>query len=823
MALGVLAAALCLAGLAAPADEEQELIQVLQSERSPREKDAACARLKRIGTARAVPALAALLADEQLSHSARYALESMPWPEAGQALREAPGKTTGLTKVGIINSLAVRGDTQAVPALAKLVAEPARGASAGPADAGLAVTTAAAAALGQIGGPAALSTLDTALGNSTGPAKDAVIDALLRCANRLLASGDHAQALSVFQGIDQTRTKDFVRIAAYRGLILASGKNALGLMTEAIVSKDAPSRTAALQLVREVDAPGATEAFAKLLATVGPAVQVALIGGLAQRGDPAAAPAIASLAASAGVSPAAAATAEVRLAALNALGLLGDASAVPLLTQAAATGGSAEQAAARESLVRLRRGDVTAMLLTQLATAKPAEQAEAARALGARGDTAAVPKLLDLAQQEPDSARKAALQALGLLVDEPQLGPLVNLVLTAKADLPRAEAVEALNAACQRLQSRRGHFKLDPLVQGLATGPTEGRIALLPVCSQLVDPQVRSAFRAAVVDSDARVRAAATRALCDTTDAELLPDLVKVASTAPEENVRALAVGGCVRLTAQEETKLSNAQRVETLKALLATPLQPGQKRVVLAGLAGIPDLQALMLVEPLLAEPAVQTEAARAASQIATALPPSQSQAAAAVLRKALAATTDGPTRQAARAALNKLEADADFITAWQVTGPYRQEGQNFTALFDIAFPLETGSPQDVKWQTLPAGADPKRPWVMDLLKALGGEQCVAYARTWVHAEQPQTARLEIGSDDGVKVWLNGKVVHANNTSRALKPGADKVNVTLNSGWNLLLLKVTQNNQGWAFCARFLSPDGAHLEGVRFDANHSQ
>src|SRR5512140_1271871 len=83
---------------AAPAgtNEEQQLIQVLQSDAGPAEKDAACARLKWIGTARCVPALAALLPDEPLSHSARYALESLKAPAAGQALRWALDRTSGL-------------------------------------------------------------------------------------------------------------------------------------------------------------------------------------------------------------------------------------------------------------------------------------------------------------------------------------------------------------------------------------------------------------------------------------------------------------------------------------------------------------------------------------------------------------------------------------------------------------------------------------------------------------------------------------------------------------------------------------------------------
>ena len=188
--------------------------------------------------------------------------------------------------------------------------------------------------------------------------------------------------------------------------------------------------------------------------------------------------------------------------------------------------------------------------------------------------------------------------------------------------------------------------------------------------------------------------------------------------------------------------------------------------------------------------------------------------------MRKVVAVSPDAETRQAAQTVLKQIEATAGYVTAWQVAGPYRQDGKDYAALFDIAFAPERTETQDVHWQPLPAGADPARPWSMDLLKALGGEQCVAYARTGVHSDQERAARLEMGSDDGLKVWLNGSLVHANNTARPLTPGSDRVDVTLRQGWNTLVLKVTQNNLGWEFCSRIVGPDGSPLEGLGVDAS---
>jgi HEAT repeat protein len=87
-------------------------------------KAKACQRLAVVGDRAAVPALAALLANEQLSHYARTALEPMPGPEAGDALRAALGKAKGRLLVGVINSLGVRRDAKAIPALGSLLHGP---------------------------------------------------------------------------------------------------------------------------------------------------------------------------------------------------------------------------------------------------------------------------------------------------------------------------------------------------------------------------------------------------------------------------------------------------------------------------------------------------------------------------------------------------------------------------------------------------------------------------------------------------------------------------------------------------------------------------
>jgi HEAT repeat protein len=191
--------------------------------------------------------------------------------------------------------------------------------------------------------------------------------------------------------------------------------------------------------------------------------------------------------------------------------------------------------------------------------------------------------------------------------------------------------------------AKRGHLDSEPIAKAITTGSAEDKIALLPVCSGLTDADARAALRAALKDPDAGVRTAAGRALCDTKDAELLPDLAALVAGTNEEGVRTLAVGACVRLTTQEEgVKLSLQQRLGVLKQILSASVRADQKRLVLAGLGELQVPESLELVQPLLDDAEVKNEAAQATIKIAPALPNSQSAVAVAALKKAAEAASD-------------------------------------------------------------------------------------------------------------------------------------------------------------------------------------
>jgi CubicO group peptidase (beta-lactamase class C family) len=82
-----------------------------------------------------------------------------------------------------------------------------------------------------------------------------------------------------------------------------------------------------------------------------------------------------------------------------------------------------------------------------------------------------------------------------------------------------------------------------------------------------------------------------------------------------------------------------------------------------------------------------------------------------------------------------------------------------------------------------------------------------IAYA--WAEIDMPaQThALLGIGSDDAIKIWLNGTLIHDKWAVRAANPDEDVVPANFKRGKNQVLLKVLNLEGGWGFAFRLMGP----------------
>jgi HEAT repeat protein len=779
---------------------ERELAKLLESNVTLDCKSFICRQLWFIGTVNSVPAIAKLLLDEQTVDMACYAIGQNPSPEAGKALREAMDKAPPKVQVRIINLLGDRRDQQSVESLGKRVFDGDRE-----------IAEAAVAALGKIGGDQAGKILVEARAKGGPDLRLAVTDAYLRYAEYLLADGKKEQAVVIYKELTGAQEPPFIRGAAVRGLADVGGRDAVSLVVAALRDQDRMVRTTATGCVRTMQGQGVTELFAAELPGRPSDEQVLLIGALADRGDPIALRTITAVAGSPG--------ADVRKAALEAVGKLGDASSVGFLVDAATKStASDEKNAALNSLKLLRGSAVDDAIVKTMQNSKPDIRSALIEVLFDRNAVTAVPALLKEAANPDAKVCTTAFRALGRLADEKDLPAMVKLLVDLPADASRREAERAVIAIARKItdESKRAEAVLVVLHYDENLAPV--RCSLLRVLGGIANSKSLEALRAALEETNPQVRDTAIRELANWPDAAATEIVLGIFKNTQDQIHRLLALRGLVRLLALPEAGRSAQKTLEIYSQLLSDARGPDEKKLVLSGLANVSDPKALQLVHRCLDDEAVKAEAALAVVKIAGGICGSHPDQAKAALQKVIAGSTDDSLRKLAQDVINTIEKFEDFITSWQVCGPYMQEGKNYSELFDIVFPPETTAAKDVKWILMPAGTDQARPWVLDLLKLFGGEQRVAYLRTWIHSDNQQQGRLEIGSDDGVKVWLNGSVVHANNVARPLTPSSDNVNVTLNQGWNTLLVKVTQNNLPWEFCARLRKSDGGKLEGIRID-----
>ena len=93
----------------------------------------------------------------------------------------------------------------------------------------------------------------------------------------------------------------------------------------------------------------------------------------------------------------------------------------------------------------------------------------------------------------------------------------------------------------------------------------------------------------------------------------------------------------------------------------------------------------------------------------------------------------------------------------------------------------------------------------IFDLTDEFGESSMITYA--WAQIEMPEETKavLGIGSDDGVKVWLNGELVHEYWVCRGVGVDNDRVPVTFKKGMNQLVLKIQNQGGPWGFCCRLL------------------
>lgn len=184
--------------------------------------------------------------------------------------------------------------------------------------------------------------------------------------------------------------------------------------------------------------------------------------------------------------------------------------------------------------------------------------------------------------------------------------------------------------------------------------------------------------------------------------------------------------------------------------------------------------------------------------------------------------ASAVGNDAQAARTRLEERLRERSYIKDWWLIGPFSNADN---ALLAHAEPPEREFQSGAKYPGKSGLVGWVRPYAptdwgpVNLLEVFGNqEEAAAYAVTWIHSPVEREVLLSLGSDDGIRVWLNDDLVWQNPRERHLIPDQDVVRVHLIQGYNTVRLKVANNKGEWGFSFRVLSTDGKPLFDLQVD-----
>ncbi len=624
---------------AGAAPDTRALLATLQSSTNLHDRARACQQLGSLGTADAVPALAALLSEPVLAAYARQGLEGIPGPEAAAALRASLATLKGDRLLGAIDSLGSLRDTRAVGLLAGI---------AGGSDPEAA--RAALRSLGRIGTPAATDTLKRAMAAAADGTRADAAAAILLAADSMRREGRAADAAALCDAVRTAAVPDGLRAAAVRGSLVARGPAAATQFAGFVKSADRHVRHAALTAVREIPSDALADALREALPAAAPDLRAQLLLAMLDCRNDRSMPAVRAATTDA--------DAGVRLAALNVLARAGatpeDAAALAAVLQR--DGAPEEHALAADGLGRVPGAGVDALVLKAVADATDADaRVRLIPVAGARAPAGAAGVLMKCAADTDDRVAVAALRALKGLAGAADLPALIARTRSAGTAAVRAAAEGAVHGVCLRTGAGADAV----LREWTPASAAADQASWIRILASLGHAPALPAIRAAAADAEEPVAVCALEQLGRWPDPAPMPDLLAAieASVTPRRRAGAFASAASVAGAAAEAGRTPDTDLSAWFRRLMSAARDAGEKRLLLSGLGRFASAAGLRLLLPYLDDPEVAVEAAWAVVGLSSAIEsPADLGALRDALRKVEKAKLPGDVRGKASSRLRNL-----------------------------------------------------------------------------------------------------------------------------------------------------------------------
>ncbi|MDD4869288.1 MAG: HEAT repeat domain-containing protein [Kiritimatiellae bacterium] len=595
---------------------EAGLVKLLKPSSTFEAKRFACEQLAVIGSDESLPAVTALLKNNDTVGIACLALGVRPSVKANEALRSALSLLQGAARLQVIGALGDRCDAESVELLADFARNP---------DVMIAET--AITALRKIGNESALGKI-TAFRAETNPAlASVIIGARFRTAEQLVTNGDRKAAAAIYTEFSQPSLPVFVRRAAFTALLQLDKDGGEQRILDTLHGADTALKPVAIAGIRSLKAWSVSKKFACELPKLRPEEQVCMIEALASRDDSAALAAIRNMILSS--------DALVRHSAVTAVGKLDGAKSVPLLSRALANTQDREELQVIElALSNLKGGRKTdKTMIKEMKNTSGSVKNSLISVAAKRHSRVAMPALLEETTGTDASTVRVAYQALAKLSTGDDLPVLLEKLKNLKAPEARPDAESAIAITMTKIENPvdRTDVICATLAKSNDIAFRSSLLRLLPTCA---DARALATLKAALKDNDSNIRETAVRTLTEWPDDNVWDALTGIRRQAEKELFRTLALRGMVRLAAKQNAA-ADAKSMDRYRQLFADAQNDDERKLVLSALAGAVHPDALQLALSLLSNSAVRAEAELAVKKIAAAIKDKNPQAAQDALKK--------------------------------------------------------------------------------------------------------------------------------------------------------------------------------------------
>ena len=389
----------------------------------------------------------------------------------------------------------------------------------------------------------------------------------------------------------------------------AAADDPVSMIGELVTGDDAEMRAIGLDRIRHgARGEAATRAFAALLEKQPAARREELVRALADRGDPAALPALLALVERA-PEPG------VRTAAIAAVGVLGGGGEVAVLVKSL-TAGEPERSAARRALVAIRGDDAVRQLVATAKAGDAVLRPVLVDVLGERRVRAAVPDLAALATDSDPAVRQAALKALGGMGGAAEVPAMVAGLLKSAGGGERQAAERAVIAVCTK---NPGHEEAARVF--LATfkaAPQADQETLLTALGGIGGAGTLAVVDEMIAATDDAKRQFGLKALARWPDATVAPRLLDLVGKATNQADRDLLLGALIRIAPLPDNKLNDGQKLDLVKKTMALCTTDAERTRLLERTSAIRTIEAFRFVVPFLDQPALAAPACKSVVELA-------------------------------------------------------------------------------------------------------------------------------------------------------------------------------------------------------------